>query len=410
MTTAFLFSKKIAGILALTTLIIEGTIHQTIAQTYQPSPIEQPVTHPVLPKINRPLSPLERRLLRESLDKMNAEALIKLNTGNESAAFNIWYKELALRRYLGQEEEIPALGRVGAIAWNRDRTDDVRSFTQRINTLQQDTATKGKLTPETLPIYAQAYQELHSLDDSLNIYEKMLANARASGDKLAQEELLNKIGELHLSRFDYPKAAPIYEELLDIVQARSDSLKEGVYLQKLAEIYREMLQPANSVKYKEELVNNYLKNQKVQELPTLKISIGQDYEALKQLEKASQSYQEAYSLAWSLLQFGTAGDALSRLGKLYENSQQYDLALQIYQELIKVQQRGYDYYGLMVTYDRIGEIHLIQKNQPQALNSFQKGLELAKAISYKEEYFTNKIVQVNSQINPPQTPTPQPSP
>ncbi|GFE68534.1 lipopolysaccharide assembly protein LapB [Chroococcus sp. FPU101] len=387
-------------ILALTTLLIEGTIYQASAQN-QPSPIEQPVTHPILPKINRPLSPLERRILRESLDQMNVEAQAQLNAGNEPEAFNIWYKELALRRYLGPNEEIPALGRVGAIAWNKDRTDDVRSFTERINTLQLDTETKGQLTPETLPIYAQAYQELHSLDDSLDIYQKMLANARQSGDQVVVEELLNKIGELHLSRFDYPNAAPVYEELLDIVQARSDSLKEGVYLQKLAEIYREMLQPGNSLKYKEELVENYLKNQRVQELPNLKISIGEDYEALKQPERASQSYQEAYSLAWSLLQFGTAGEALNKLAKLYENSQQYDLALQIYQELIKVQQRGYDYYGLMGTYDQMGEIYLIQKNLPLALDSFQKGLELARAISYKEEYFSNKIAQVNQQINLP---------
>lgn len=394
-------------ILALTTLIIEGTMYKTLAQN-QPSPIEQPVTHPILPKINRPLSLLERRVLRESLEQMNVEAQAQLNAGNEPEAFNIWYKELALRRYLGPNEEIPALGRVGAIAWNRDRTDDVRSFTERINTLQLETETKGQLTPETLPIYAQAYQELHSLDDSLNIYQKMLASARQSGEQVAVEELLNKIGELHLSRFDYPNAAPVYEELLDIVQARSDSLKEGVYLQKLAEIYREMLQPANSLKYKEELVENYLKNQRVQELPNLKISIGSDYEALNQLEKASQSYQEAYSLAWSLLQFGTAGEALNKLTKLYENSQQYDLALQIYQELIKVQQRGYDYYGLMGTYDQMGEIYLRQKNLPLALDSFQKGLELARAISYKEEYFSNKIVQVNQQLNSPKQPTPSP--
>lgn len=405
MKNSFIFSQKLGWILALTTLMIEGTIYPILAQN-QPAPIDQPVTHPILPKINRPLSPLERRILRESLDQMNAEALTKYNAGNEPEAFNIWYKELALRRYLGPEEEIPALGRVGAIAWNRDRTDDVRSFTERINTLQQNTEAKGQLTPETLPIYAQAYQELHSLDDSLVIYQKMLANARASGDKAAEEDLLNKIGELHLSRFDYAKAAPVYEELLDMAQARTDALKEGVYLQKLAEIYREMLQPANSVKYKEELVENYLKNQKVQDLPSLKISIGIDYEALNQSEKASRSYQEAYSLAWSLLQFGTAGEALSRLGKLYENSQQYDLALQIYQELIKVQQRGYDYYGLMGTYERMGDIYLLQKNQPQALNSYQKALELAKAISYREDYFTNKVVQVNQQINPPKPPTP----
>ena len=78
-----------------------------------------------------------------------------------------------------------------------------------------------------------------------------------------------------------------------------------------------------------------------------------------------------------------------------------DYALQIYQELIKVHELGYNYYGLMNTYDQIGQIYLERKNYPQALLAFQKGAELAQAIRYREQYFQTQITQINQAINNP---------
>jgi tetratricopeptide (TPR) repeat protein len=236
------------------------------------------------------------------------------------------------------------------------------------------------------------------------MYKKLLETARATGNLTTQESLLSKIGQVYLSRFDYSQAAPIYEELLKMAQGRGDSLQEGIYLQKLAQIYSEALQPQNAVRIKESLVDNYLKTQKVKAIPDLKILIGIDYEALKELEKASQNYQEAYSLAWALQQYGISGEALKKLGELYQKNQQEDYALQIFQELIKVEQKGYNYYGLMNTYDKIGDIYTNKKNYSEAMSAFQKGLELARSIGYQENYFINKINQTNQQINTPETP------
>lgn len=400
-----LASKTLLLLLTILGFSFSGGL--TLAQNVIPNPslLDLPAQpHPNIPLINRPLTPLERRQLGESLDAMNSQAQALLNQGKETEAFNIWYEELRLRRYLGLLSETEALGRVGAVAWNRTRTEDVRIITQRLREIQQQAEIENTLQGELLNALATSYEQLHSLDNILSMYQKLLETARATGDLTTQESLLSKIGQVYLSRFDYSQAAPIYEELLKMAQGRGDSLQEGIYLQKLAQIYSEALQPQNAVRIKESLVDNYLKTQKVKAIPDLKILIGIDYEALKELEKASQNYQEAYSLAWALQQYGISGEALKKLGELYQKNQQEDYALQIFQELIKVEQKGYNYYGLMNTYDKIGDIYTNKKNYSESMSAFQKGLELARSIGYQENYFINKINQTNQQINTPETP------
>lgn len=398
------------AILAFMMPIIQewGTL-RSLAQP-APNPLEFPIKDPLIPSLKRPLSPFEQRRLREALDELNAQAQAQFNAGNIDGAFEIWYRELRLRRFLGTLEEIQALGRVGAIAWDKTRTQDLKNIYDRLLVVQQQTEKQAPLTPDLLEAFATAYQQLRKIDESVYIQEKILANARQQGDVQAQIKALNIIGDLHLSRFDYGKAAPIYEELLDISQSQQDYYNEGIYLRKLAEIYSEALQPQNAVKIKEELAENYLKNQQIQSIPDVKVLIGQDYDTLNQPEKASQNFQEAFSLAWSLQQYGAAGKALAQLGDLYRKYKQDDYALQIYQELIKVEQRSYNYYGLMSAYDNIGEIYLTKQNYAGAIAAFQQGLELARSISYNEDYFLSKIAQANQQMNAPALPsTPAPN-
>jgi tetratricopeptide (TPR) repeat protein len=368
------------------------------------NPLETPVQSPLLPAGDRPLTPVEQLRLREYLDKRDAEAQTKYDAGLYEEAFPIWYEEIKLRRSLGVVEEVNTLGKVGLAAWNRDRGEEVKIILGRLKTIQQTAETNQTMNGELLESLGKAYEQVRAFDNAIAIYTKILANARKANDPLAIEATLNKLGELHLTRFDYTKAAPIYEELLTMAKARNDSLQKGIYLQKLAEIYRESLQPANAIRIKEEIAEGYLKNQQIQLIPDLKILIGLDYQALKDPNKASQNFQEAYSLAFALQQYGTAGEALSKLADLYKSYGQTDYALQIYQESIKVHEIGYNYYGLMMTYDQIGKIYLEKKEFDQAINAFRKGEELARAIRYREDYFQNQIAKANQEKNNPPTP------
>jgi tetratricopeptide (TPR) repeat protein len=400
------FSRILNLVVAVVVIFLETAViqeYKAVAQSEQtnrPDPLEQPIEDPLLPSRRRSLTPFEVRRLREALDSLNAQAQAKLQAGDAEGAFAIWYRELRLRRTLGRLEEIDALGRVGQIAWEQERSQDVQIITKRLNVVQQETEADASLSPELLKAFATAYQQVHNINNSINIYQKILANARQEEDASAEEEALKKLGELYLAKFDYPGAAKIYEELLKRSQAQSDSYNEGIYLQQLAEIYSQALQPENAVRIKEQLVQKYQSDRNTLALAELKLAIGADYETLKEPEKASQNYQEAFSLAWSQQEYGTAGDALIKLGNLYQAYNQDDYALQIYQELIKVEQQSYNYYGLMQTYDRIGQIYLKQKNYPQALAAFQKGLELARSIKYREDYFLSQIEQINSQKIP----------
>jgi tetratricopeptide (TPR) repeat protein len=368
------------------------------------NPLETPVQSPLLPGIDRLLTPVERRRLTDYLDQRDAEARAKYDAGQDDEAFAIWYEEIKLRRYLGEIEEVKTLQKVGIAAWNRDRGEEVKTIIGRLNTIQQTADTNKTMTPELLTALGNAYEGLRAFDNSIAVYNRLLASARTANDPTAVEAYLNKVGELHLARFDYTRAAPVYEELLSIAKARNDSLRAGVYLQKLAEIYRESLQPANAVRIKEEIAEDYLRNQRIRDLAELKILIGLDYQALKDPNKASQNFQEAYSLSFALQQYGTAGDALSKLAELYKSYGQTDYALQIYQESIKVHEIGYNYYGLMTTYDKLGQIYLERKQFDRAENAFQKGAELARAIRYREEYFQGQIARVNQAKNQPPTP------
>ncbi|NJO94020.1 MAG: tetratricopeptide repeat protein [Hydrococcus sp. RM1_1_31] len=382
-----------------------GTISQqtqVLAELPPPKldPLEQPVKDPLLPTAReRSLTPFERRRLREALDALNAEAQIQFQAGNIDRAFEIWYRELRLRRSLGRLEEIQALARVGQFAWDKTRKEDVQIINRRLNVSQQEAEAKAPLSPELLKAFATAYQQVHSIDSEINIYQKMLANTRQQKDPSAEEEVLKSLGQSYLAKFDYLNAGKIYEDLLKRAQAQKNAYDEGIYLQQLANIYNQALQPQNALRIKEQLAEIYLNKKQIQALPELKIEIGDDYQTLKRPELASQNYQEAFSLAWSLQQFGTAGDALTKLGDLYQDNNRDDYALKIYQELVKVKQQSYDYYGLMQTYDRIGKIHLKQNNYPQALAAFQKALELARSISYQEDYFSAQIEKINQQIN-----------
>lgn len=399
--------KKLSLGIAILSVFMQGIglSSPVLAQSGElPSdPLERPLADPLIPAIERPLSPFEQRLLREALDQLNAEAKAQLAQGNADAAWEIWYRELRLRRKLGRMEEIQALGRVGAIAWENNRTPDIQIIIKRLTLIQQQAQTEGELTPELLTAFAQAYEQLRDINHSLVIYQQILQNARQAGDVKTEEMALEELGRLYLAKFDYPNAAEIYETLLDRAQAKGDNYRGGIYLQKLAEIYTQALQPENAIKIKDELVQSYLDNQNLTAIPDLKISIGNDYKALTRAEQASQSYQEAFSLAWALQQFGAAGVALKQLGDLYEENAQDAFALQIYQELVKVEQASYNYYGLMSAYDKMGQIYLRNGQHDPALIAFQQALEIANSLSFKQDYFLNKIQEVNLQkqgINP----------
>ena len=367
-------------------------------QETQENPLNIETNSDLIPRINRELSDFERRIVQDKITELDQQAQLKWKIGNQEEAFDLWYEAIRLSKYINIELELKTITKVASVAWENNRNQDLNFLTERLLFLESEQSKDdSRMNPNLLNLFADAYQTLHNIDKSISTNQQILRLARQENDIGKIQNTLDKLGKFYLGKFDYYQALPIYQELLSLAQNNENYLQEGIYLRQLAEINGAIVQPENAIKYKNLLADNYLHNQDLLPIPALKISIADDYKTMDKPEEASQLYQEAFALAWSLEQYATAGDALKKLGKLYQQYEQSDYALEIYQQLIKIEQQSYNLYGLMNTYEQIGLIYQQKQEYSQARQAFEKALEISHHIKYKEDYFLGKINQLESE-------------
>jgi tetratricopeptide (TPR) repeat protein len=349
---------------------------------------------------DRTLTPQEVQELDSILEELNAQAATELNAENPNTAFRLWYRELRLRRSLGLLEEIKALGRVGQVAWNQSRTPDVKNINERLTEIEAEIEEKNlNRDQELLSALAAAYEQIRAVDKAARIYEQILANARSQNDERTIEQTLEALGELYLAWFEYPSAAEVYTELVALVRSQYDDFNVMKYLEQLAYIYDQLEQSEDAINVKQQLLASYLKKEDTAKILATNISLAQDYIAIDQPNEAITLYEQSFTLAWAERQLGYANEALKNQAALYEEYEQLEDALKVYEEQVKVQEIASDFYGLMDTYDRMGIIYLKQQNTETAIAFFQAALEIAKSLSYREAYFNAQIERVIAQQN-----------
>jgi tetratricopeptide (TPR) repeat protein len=375
---------------------------------FPPNPLEIDESDPLFPQliIDRPLSPQERRVLGTALDELRVQAERELAAGNSAEAFEIWNRELRLRRVLGVEEEVDSLSRVGEIAWRESQTTETRLITERLQQIEQEVQAETPPDFDLLLRIAQAYQQMRAIDPAVTLYNQILTQARQQGDAATEQDTLTALGELHLAWFDYTSAAVAYQELLTLARARGDRPREVEYLQQLAYIYQENNQPQEAIAAQQELVSVYESRQEYTLIPPLKIAIADSFRALNRPDRAATNYQEAFAVSRSGQQYAYASEALQKLADLYRSLDRPDDALVVYQLLIDVEQQSYNTYGIMQAYDQIGQLQLERGNTNQAIAAFRRGLELARQLSYRESYFTQ---QIEAASQPPAQENPEPT-
>ncbi len=397
-TATILFSNSLA--------LAQSKKPKPLEDKFPPSPLEITTPDPLSPrspKDKQPLTLQERQKLEPALDALNQEAAAKLQAGEPIAAFEIWNRELRLRRFLGSLAEVQALSRVGAIAWKQNDGEEVKYITQRLQAIQkqaQSEKTTAQVDLELWRSLGEAYQNVRSSKLAIEAYDPVLLVVREQKDPTAVVEILKTMGELHLSWFDYRKAAPVYEELLSLASSQGDRVNEITYLQRLAYIYEQTNQAEQSLNALNKLAEIYVSENNLTKIPELKLAIASDYESLAKkdpnlLLEAFNNYQEAYTTAWQLQEYVRAAEALQKLIALYRSQGQTDEALQASQILVQTQSQAANFYGMMQAYDQIGQLYLERKEFPQALTAFQKGLKLAQQLKHEEAYFTGQIEKLS---------------
>ena len=401
-------------ILIITTIIVwHLCIFSTLAKDkkfenldkFPPSPLEITTPDPLLPNLanKRELTPVELQKLKTDLDELNQEAQEILQGEDNKKAFEIWNRELRLRRFLGLLAEVEALSRVGEISVNENEREEVQYISQRLQVIQSDMLKQKSTDLQLWKSLANAYQKLRLYKLAISAYEQILILGKQQQDSFAEIETLKNIGELHLSWFDYNQAANVYQKLLNLAINQGDKTNELVYLQQLAYIYTQGKQHQLAIDILNKLVEIYTNEQNLTQIPTLKLAIAANYEFLAKenpnfRQQAFDNYQEAYTIAWKLEQYARAGEALNKLIALYRSQKQITAALETSQILIETETLANNFYGLMSAYNQIGNLYLERREYAKALTAFEKGLEIAQELKYQESYFTKQIERLKTEI------------
>ncbi len=379
---------------------------------FAPNPLDSKVADPLLP--DRPLTAAERDRFAQSLDALNLQAAAQLATGDQLGAFDTWNRELRLRRALGELAEVTALGRVGETAWQTNNAPQVRWITQRLNAiaapLQASTGASTGVPADSstrtalMQALAVAYQQVRSPKPAIALYQQLLTAtaAQTPANPTAHTALLTQLGQLYLAWFNYPQAADIYQQLLS---RATDGPSQSLYLTQLIYIHEQANQPDQAIPYQQQLIALYPESSASppapSPVPSLSLKLGDNYTRIGKLDQAEATYQAAYKLAQTQQQLGIASAALEKLGALYRQNDRLDAALRTYDFLVGVEFQSYNYYGMMSAYDQLGQIHLSRKAYPQAIVAFQHGLELAKRLKHREDYFSAQITAVSQQQSRP---------
>lgn len=388
---------------------------------FSPNPLEITTPDPLKPA-SESLSNTQREELKAALQQLNLEAATKLQAGDGAGAFDIWFRELRLRRYLGPALEIAALSRVGSVAWSSGKNLELQLITKRLETIQKQVRSQVPANSELLPVLAAAFGQVRAKGPTVEVYQEILDNARKNQDILAQGQILKTIGQIHINWLSYDKAAPVYEELATLIQenralfaANSAVINPAVVagngapqpvtlptevdtLRQLAYAYQQSKQPLKAIAAREKLASVYLNLQNPSAIPPLKIAIATDYQSIGQINLAAQYYQEAYNLAVPIQQYAQASEALDKLALLYRSQKQWEPTLRIYQMQLLLEERAFNFYGLMSAYDNLGQVYQEMTDYDKALEAYQKGLEVAKRLGHRQEYFDKKILKVNKQL------------
>jgi tetratricopeptide (TPR) repeat protein len=380
------------GAIALMALLSSAPLG--LAQTtFPPNPLEVQEDDPLLPRtvVDRPLSPQERRVLETALEELRLQAEANYQQGDIAGAFDIWIRELRLRRVLGIEQEVPALSRVGEVAWRENQTTETRIITERLMEIEQEVQAQQPPDYDLLLQIAQAYQKLRARESAVSLYDQILVQARQNGNTTLERQTLTALGELHLAWFDYPNAAEVYRQLLALARQAGD--RPGIIQnqRQLIYIYQENDQLEEAIATQQELIRLFEASQEFTELPALKLALADNYMAIERPDLAAPTYQEAFAISRSVQYYGYASNALQRLAELYRALERPDDALVVYQLLVDVEQQSYNSYGLMNAYDWIGQIHRSRGATNQAVVAFRQGLQIARQLNYKVDYFTEQI-------------------
>ncbi len=363
------------------------------------NPLEAEPRDPLLPTtvVERPLSPLELYELELELFQMDAQARELLLVDQPDAAFELWMREVQLRRLFGLEAELEALNRIGQQAWNAQRSQEVRLMAVRLKRIWA--AEKETATLERVETIATIAQTLRMRDTSTEIYQQLIE--MTANDEPTRQSWVVVLASHYLQWFDFDNAAQLYTQLAANAKLEGNTVEQTQYLKDLIYSYQQAKDYAQVLPVQTELLRLYRSTGQNDREPPLEIDMARNFRAIGIYPQALEYYNLAYVTAQSLQLYGHVSTVLKDLGDLYAEQGLTNEALTMYNLLVRAEQQAYNHHGILDAYDRLGQLYLSIDDTENARIAFRAGVAFAESLKYREAYFRGQVARL-SLDNPPE--------
>jgi hypothetical protein len=372
--------------------LAEAQLAPSLVEQFLSDPEFAEPRDPLLPEfaVERPLSPLERRVLAAELDELALETEARyLEEGATEAVVIDWMREVRLRRIFGIEAELAAIQRVGLRLWENSQTDEVQLLSLRLREIQTELLAQQPPNVDLVEELVAAFEVLRDVDAAVVVYEILLERAVQVGDRDEQQRLLENLASLRESWFRFAPAAATYEALLDFADA--DDLLEIEYLKGVIRNYQDLGELAAAIEYQRRLVGKYEDTLQPQFIPALTLAIARNFRDLERLTEAQNYYSVTYSGALAQVQTDVASDALQDLAALYLADDQPEDVRYLYEQRLAVERLSYNGYGLMQTFDNLAQLYEAQDLPDSAIAAYKEALIIAERLHHREVYFKLRL-------------------
>lgn len=348
---------------------------------------------PLLPDLPvvRPLSPLERLALAAALDELAADAERLYLQGQVNLAFEAWLQEVRLRRIFGYVEELKAIQRVGLRAWENARTQEVQLLTLRLRQIQTALLEQVPLNNPLLEEVAASFEILRDIDSAIAVYEALVVRAGLANALTERQRLLENLARLQETWFRFDVASKTYQSLLSTLGNQGDSLKRVQYLQGAIRNYQDAGQLPQALDYQRRLLAHYEATGQITSIPALLLAIARNHRTLEDLTQARTYYLLTHSTALAQRQSDIARDAVQDLADIYLSLGRPDDVSYLYQQQLALERVSYDAYGLMQTFDQLGQFYIDQGEPETAILAYREALVLSNHLSYRTAYFKYRL-------------------
>ena len=336
----------------------------------------------------RELTFFEKHRIERAIAKLDREAEENMERGDKNSAFSLWYRSLRLSRALETQTEIKTLGKIGEIAWKENLGEDVRNIANRLIAIEAEQKSDRQLAEESLNALAAAFESVRYLDKAIEVYQQILQKSDVKKAKTT-----DRLGELYLAIFDYDNAAKIYEDKLSKNEL---SKQQEKILQTLIDIYDRSGKKHKSIAVKKRAIEYFQAINKPARIAALERAIAKDYQTTGKTAQAIATYRQAFTTALNNQQLALAISSLVEVGKIHQKQNNLERAIDTHKQLLTVQQDADDYYGLVNTYDALGNIYLKLNQIKFARQSLLEGLAIAETINYRTDYYRDRLKQLQS--------------